>query len=36
MIEGPYQEVRIPNSGHWVQQEAGEEVTRVLREFLAE
>jgi len=35
MIDGPYREVRIPGSGHWVQQEASEEVTRALREFLA-
>ena len=35
MIDGPYREVRIPGSGHWVQQEASEEVTRALTEFLA-
>ncbi|MFM9905400.1 MAG: alpha/beta fold hydrolase [Pyrinomonadaceae bacterium] len=35
MIAGPYIEHRIPNSGHWVQQEARDEVTQVLREFLA-
>ena len=34
MIAGPYREHRIPNSGHWVQQEARDEVTNVLREFL--
>ena len=36
MISGPYTEHRIPSSGHWVQQEARDEVTRVLRAFLAE
>ncbi|MEO6052356.1 MAG: alpha/beta hydrolase [Pyrinomonadaceae bacterium] len=36
MISGPYIEHRITNSGHWVQQEARDEVTGVLREFLAE
>jgi epoxide hydrolase 4 len=35
-IDAPYTEVRIPDAGHWVQQEASEEVTDVLREFLAE
>ncbi|MFN0139461.1 MAG: alpha/beta fold hydrolase, partial [Pyrinomonadaceae bacterium] len=34
MIAGPYQEHRIPNSGHWVQQEASEQVTEILRKFL--
>ena len=36
MISGSYTEHRIPNSGHWVQQEARDEVTDVLRKFLAE
>ena len=36
MISGPYTEHRIPNSGHWVQQEASYEVTKVLRQFLAD
>ncbi len=36
MISGPYTEHRIPNSGHWVQQEARDEVTAILRKFLAE
>ncbi len=36
MIAGPYTEHRIQNSGHWVQQEARDEVTNVLRNFLAE
>ncbi|MEO6655012.1 MAG: alpha/beta hydrolase [Pyrinomonadaceae bacterium] len=36
MISGPYTEHRISNSGHWVQQEARDEVTDVLRSFLRE
>ena len=36
IVSGPYTEHRIPNSGHWVQQEARDEVTQVLRTFLAE
>jgi len=36
MIDAPFHEFRIPNSGHWVQQEAVEEVTKILREFLRE
>jgi pimeloyl-ACP methyl ester carboxylesterase len=35
MIDAPYTEVRIPGSGHWVQQEAKEEVTGALKAFLA-
>ena len=35
MIAAPYREHRIQNSGHWVHQEARDEVTNVLREFLA-
>ncbi len=35
MISGPYTEHRIPTCGHWVQQEARDEVTQVLRKFLA-
>ncbi len=35
LIEAEYQEIRIPEAGHWVQQEAKETVTKVLREFLA-
>lgn len=35
MIGASYREVRIPASGHWVQQEARDEVTATLREFLA-
>ena len=36
MVSGPYTEHRIPNSGHWVQQESRDEMTQVLRAFLAE
>lgn len=35
-IDAPYSEIRIPDAGHWVQQEAAEIVTDSLREFLAE
>lgn len=35
MIIADYQEIRIPEAGHWVQQEAKDTVTKVLREFLA-
>ena len=34
VIDAPYQEIRIPDAGHWVQQEAAEIVTDSLREFL--
>ena len=34
-VEAPYEEVRIPESGHWVQQEAAEAVNDTLLEFLA-
>ena len=33
-VDAPYREVRIPDSGHWVQNEAAEEVNAVLIEFL--
>lgn len=36
MIDAPFSEIRIPDSGHWVQQEAAEIVNDALREFLAE
>ena len=36
MIDAPYIDVRIPGSGHWVQQEARDEVTDAIRQFLAE
>jgi pimeloyl-ACP methyl ester carboxylesterase len=35
-IDAPYREVRIPDSGHWVQNEAVEEVNAALMEFLTE
>jgi len=34
-IDAPYRELRIPDSGHWVQNEAIEEVNQALLEFLA-
>jgi epoxide hydrolase 4 len=34
VIDAPYTEHRIPDSGHWVQQEAADEVTAVIRDFL--
>lgn len=34
VIKGDFTEHRIPDSGHWVQQEAADEVTGVIREFL--
>ena len=36
MIDAPFEEFFIPDAGHWVQQEAAETVTQILREFLAE
>lgn len=33
-IEAEFREVRIPESGHWVQQEAKDAVSKILREFL--
>ncbi len=36
IVDAPYQEIRIPDAAHWVQQEAAEIVTDSLREFLAE
>ena len=35
-VEAHYEEVRIPDSGHWVQQEAAEAVNDTLLEFLNE
>ncbi|MDQ6787778.1 MAG: alpha/beta hydrolase [Acidobacteriota bacterium] len=35
-IDAPFEEFRIPTSGHWVQQEAKGAVTEILRDFLAE
>lgn len=36
MITAEYREIRIPESAHWVQQEAAGIVSQALREFLAE
>jgi len=33
-VEAPFSEIRIPDAGHWVQQEAPEVITDSLREFL--
>ncbi|HLM02553.1 MAG TPA: alpha/beta hydrolase [Pyrinomonadaceae bacterium] len=35
VMDAEYEEFRIPTSGHWVQQEAADAVTQILREFLA-
>ena len=35
-IDAPYRELRIADSGHWVQNEAAKEVNAALLEFLAE
>lgn len=35
-IDAPYRELRIPDSGHWVQNEAVDEVNNALLEFLGE
>jgi len=35
-IDAPYRELRIPDSGHWVQNEAVAEVNPALLEFLSE
>jgi pimeloyl-ACP methyl ester carboxylesterase len=35
-VDAPYREVRIPDSGHWVQNEAVTEVNTTLLEFLSE
>lgn len=35
LIDADYKEVRIPESGHWVQVEAREKVTNALRDFLS-
>ncbi|MFN6964049.1 MAG: alpha/beta fold hydrolase [Pyrinomonadaceae bacterium] len=36
VVDAPFEEFFIPDSGHWVQQEAPETVTQMLREFLAQ
>lgn len=33
-VDGPYRELRIPDSGHWVQNEAVEEVNAAVLDFL--
>jgi len=33
-IDAPFSELRIPDSGHWVQNEAANEVNAALLEFL--
>ncbi len=35
-VHAPYRELRLANSGHWVQQESAAEVNAALRSFLAE
>ena len=35
-VEAPFTEFRVPTSGHWVQQEAADAVSEILKEFLAE
>ena len=35
-VDAPFSEIRIPDAGHWVQQEAAEIVNDSLREFLSE
>jgi pimeloyl-ACP methyl ester carboxylesterase len=35
-IDEPFSEFRIPNAGHWVQQEAASDVNQVLLDFLAD
>jgi pimeloyl-ACP methyl ester carboxylesterase len=34
-VDAPYRELRIADSGHWVQNEAAQEVNAALLEFLA-
>ena len=36
LMNAPLEEFFIPSSGHWVQQEAAETVTQILRDFLAD
>jgi pimeloyl-ACP methyl ester carboxylesterase len=35
-VDAPFEEFRIPDSAHWVQNEARNRVTEILRDFLAE
>lgn len=34
-VDAPFEEFRIPDSGHWVQNEAKNRITEILRDFLA-
>lgn len=36
VVDAPFEEIRIPDAAHWVQQEAADAVTDSLREFLSE
>jgi pimeloyl-ACP methyl ester carboxylesterase len=35
-VDAPFEEFRIPDSGHWVQNEAKNRVNEILRDFLAD
>jgi len=35
-VDAPFEEFRIPDSAHWVQNEAKNRITEILRDFLAE
>jgi pimeloyl-ACP methyl ester carboxylesterase len=35
-VDAPFSEIRIPDAGHWIQQEAAEVVNDSLREFLSD
>ncbi len=35
-VDAPFEEFRIPDSGHWVQNEAKDTVNEILRDFLAD
>jgi pimeloyl-ACP methyl ester carboxylesterase len=35
-VDAPFEEFRIPDSAHWIQNEAPNRVTEILRDFLAE
>lgn len=35
-VDAPFSEFRIPNAGHWVQQQAANDVNEVLLDFLAD
>ncbi|MDM7923347.1 MAG: alpha/beta hydrolase [Pyrinomonadaceae bacterium] len=36
VVDGPYENYLVPNSGHWIQQEVPETVNEILREFLTD